>query len=307
MKEKLDNICQEIKFTLMAHILNPMWHSRIKRRRRRGKYSYAKVEHYLKKYHDFAKNLPIEEKAELSKGDDKIFSIWYQGEQNAPKLVKLCFQRLKEIYGGRYVILDSESISEWVDLPDYIWKKWNEGKISKAHFSDICRVALLYQHGGMWFDATDYLTSKVPEWIEEADLFIYQEGNRITPGTLIQSCFMRAKKGHPLFGAWLKMIYKYWKEEDRLVHYFLLHYLLRFLVENNPDISRLYYTMPQIDQTPTHNLWHYNCDMPYSPEKYQELTEDTFFQKTTFKSKRAETPIAGTMADYIINGITEKN
>ena len=303
MTDFLDNIFQEIKFTLLGHILNPFWNPRIKRRRVRGKHSYAKVRHYLEKYWTFIKGLqPKDIPTTLLKGEDKIFSIWFQGEEKAPELVKVCFKRLKDTYGNRFVVLDSKTIWEWITLPASIKSKYEAGKITHAHFSDICRVALLYQNGGMWFDATDFLTHRVPQWIEDADLFIYNEGNTITPGTFIQSCFMRAKKGHPLMGMWLDFIYEYWDKENKLIHYFLLHYMLRFMVENNDNAAALFNAMPNINQDPTHVLWYFHQNDPYSDTLYEIDTQGSFFQKTSFKGKNAKKPVPKSVADTIMAG-----
>lgn len=303
-KKKYNSFFEEVKFVLQAHVFNPIWEPRIKRRRRRGKYTYAKVERYLSRYKGYVENLSIAEPASLinEEKEEKIFSIWFQGEESAPPLVKICFRRLKDVYGERFMVLDSKSIWDWITLPEYIKNKWESGLITPAHFSDICRVALLYQNGGMWFDATDFLTSKVPQWIEDSDLFIYLEGDRITPGTLVQSCFMRARKGHPLFKAWLDFIYHYWENEERLIHYFLLHYLLRYMVDHNPAVKNLFLSMPQVKQDPTHILWHEHRNLPYSEELYREDTKDTFFQKTSFKRKQSREIQKGSVAEKILSG-----
>ena len=294
------------KFILFAHILNPFWEGRVERRSRRNYYNYRRVAAYLKKYLPFVENLEVEDITQWKKGQGenpqpgKIYSIWFQGEENAPELVKVCFERMKKAYGDRYVILDKESIKDFIRLPQHIWQKWEEGKMKAAHFSDICRVALLYQHGGMWFDATDYLTSKVPQWIEEADVFIFRDGPRFTPQKFIQSCFMRAKKGHPLYKAWLDFLSEYWLHEDTTIDYFLLHFMLRFLVDNNKEVNRLFYEMPQVPQTPTHLLWHLHRAHPFSEDLYKECTKDTFFQKTSFKELHAIDPLPGSVAEFII-------
>lgn len=300
--ECLKSIKRNARFIVFAHILNPLWSSREKRRNRRFTESYRRVESYLNKYRDFVKELsvaPVEGPA--AESGDKIFTIWYQGEENAPELVKICFKRLRQVYGDRVVVLDRETIYDWTDFPDYIKNKWEAGLITPTHFSDICRVELLYRHGGMWFDATDYLTSPVPDWIEKSDLFIYNTGNVITPQTLIQSCFMRARKGHPLFAMWREAMFEYWRQENKLIDYFLLHYMLRFIVENNEEARKEFYAMPQIPQDPTHILWHRYHSAPYTDELYRESTKDTFFQKTNYKHKRARKPVAGSVADYIVN------
>ena len=295
------SMARNIRFSLMGHILNPLWWPRIKRRQRREKYRYERAAHYLSRYHDAIISLPFEDRRDNDRSSERIFTIWFQGLHEAPKLVSVCIERLRNVYGNRVVILDSTNLREWVELPDYIWQKWEAGVITRAHFSDLCRIAMLYQHGGMWFDATDFLTSRVPEWVEKDDMFLYAAGDVVTPHSLIQSCFMRACKGHPLFGAWLHAMEEFWKEEDKVVDYFLLHYMLRYMVENNPQAAKLFAAMPSVDQDPTHILWFEHHKAPFSQELYDRDTKDAFFQKTTFKTSDAYRPKPGTVADYIVN------
>ena len=39
-------------------------------------------------------------------------------------------------------------------MPDYIIRKQQSGEIDLTHFSDILRMMLLAQHGGIWMDST---------------------------------------------------------------------------------------------------------------------------------------------------------
>lgn len=294
---------QNLKFNITGHVLNPLWWPRLKRRDRRGLCSYRRAEAYLKQFLPMVKAIVPEPMPAPDRADERIFSIWFQGEENAPRLVKSCMERLRKVYGDKYVVLDGNTLFEWIQLPDFIVRKWKEGKITHAHFSDICRVELLYRYGGMWFDSTDFLTSRPPERVEDADMFIFHAGKVVTPQSQIQSCFMRAIKGHPVFGAWRKLIFAYWEKENHVAEYFLLHYMLRFLLENNPAIAEIYSQMPEVEQDPTHRLWFGHLNDPYTPEAYRKLTEDTFFQKTTFKFKEARNPVPGSMAEAIVNNI----
>ncbi|MCH5229350.1 MAG: hypothetical protein J1F12_05070 [Muribaculaceae bacterium] len=288
-------------FILNGHILNPFWHDRVKRRTRRNYYNYKRVAAYLRKYLPFIDSLKVEKDNSKDTWEEKIFSIWWQGEENAPKIVKICFERLRNLYKEKFIVLDDSNIRQWVKLPDFVWEKWEKGQILRANMSDICRIALLLQHGGMWFDATDYLTSEVPEWIEKCDVFLYIAGERFTPEKFVQICFIRGKKNNPLLKLWLDFILKYWEEEDFIIDYFLHQFMLRFLVENNKEVAELFYSMPQVSQTPTHLLWHLHKNDNYSETLYQDCTKDTFFQKTCHKASEATFPKEGSVADYIVN------
>lgn len=296
------SIKNKIKYVWFAHILNPIWLPRVTRRNKRFNVKYSNTKKGLLKYKNFIESLVIDNTPEFEPNPEEfIFSIWFQSENEAPPLVKACFRRLRLFYGEKVKILDSVSLKEVLNLPEYIWEKWEKGIITNAHFSDICRIELLYQYGGMWFDATDYMTSPVPDWIIELDLFMFASGNTITPTTLVQSCFIRARQKNPLLGAWRQFIFEYWKNENRLLDYFLLHYMLRYMVENNKNIAALFIEMPIIDQDSTHVLWYKHRDDKYSPQLYTNATKDSFFQKTNFKMKSALKPISGSIAEHIIN------
>lgn len=94
---------------------------------------------------------------------ERAFSIWFQGQNAAPDIVKACFRSVKHHFAGEFVVLDHKNLDNWIEPPGYIVDKWREGKIGAAHIADICRVELLYQYGGWWFDATDFLTSPTRE------------------------------------------------------------------------------------------------------------------------------------------------
>ena len=81
-----------------------------------------------------------------------------------PPIVQSCFQSLCSHAGNHLVhLITQENISKYVTIPDYILRKVQEGKISFTHFSDILRMCLLYEHGGLWIDATVYVSEPIPE------------------------------------------------------------------------------------------------------------------------------------------------
>ena len=49
--------------------------------------------------------------------------------------------------------------------------------MSKAHFSDLLRCILLSLYGGLWFDASVFLTGDIPSYIFKSDFFMYRRDN----------------------------------------------------------------------------------------------------------------------------------
>ncbi len=294
-------ICKAEIFT-KGHLLNPLWHSRLERRRTRGEAIANAVCRYLGSYRGFIEGLTVES---VEKDASRhIFSIWFQGEQAAPPLVKACWESVRRNCPEPLTILDSESVFDWIDLPEHVVSKWKEGKIRPAHFADICRLALLVRYGGVWVDATDYVSAEFPQWLWESDFFVYLSGDRQRGcHSFIQNCFIRAERGSFLAGAWLSLIYEYWKREDGPMDYFIHQLLFKMLVENNALAAKEFEKMPHLCQDPTHEVWFAHADDAFDPEKWNEMTSAALFQKTEFKSRLATDPLPGTNAYHLINEI----
>lgn len=300
-----------LKFLWKGHIINWLWRDKLKRRIIRnnafGEYKMS----YLQRYADFAKSLrpesSVSRESEIPE-NEKIFTLWFQGEENAPDIVKKCFKSIRDRYGDRFVVLTDKNLYDYITLPDYIMKKWEEKKIVPANFSDLVRIELLYQHGGYWFDATDFLTGMIPEFIRKSPFFMYVTSDVYFPHMFVQTCFMRSVKKDPLMGIWRALVHEYWKKEEMACEYFLVHMLLKLLVTVNPDAEALFRRMPKVTMDATHVLWHKIGNQPFDEAVYEKMLQEAFFQKCSYKKQRrgVNEIIPGSLADYVINGPEQK-
>ncbi|MCT4397413.1 methanolan biosynthesis protein EpsI [Pediococcus ethanolidurans] len=137
--------------------------------------------------------------------DDKtIWTAWLQGEKNAPKAVKLCFESMRKNSGDfNLVIITSNNLKDYIDIDDELLKSFKKGEVSAAHLTDYIRVLLLKKYGGVWIDATLYLVKPLPDSIWEGKLLIWNQIQDLTGGNLYASIpfvenfsngFMVAKK-----------------------------------------------------------------------------------------------------------------
>lgn len=282
-----------------GHILNWFWRSREKRRAVRSDVLATAIPRYFKRYLPAAAAIK-ERKVVKDDNNEKIFTIWLQGEENAPDLVKACFRSVRKNCKQELVVLDEATLNQYITLPDIIWKKRSEGKIKNAHFADICRVELLYEHGGLWLDSTGFATAPIPDWIIKEDFFVYMAGNKVgSPYSFMQNCFIRARKGAYLLDAWRAMILDYWIHENHSFDYFMHQLLFKTLVMNDPRAKKYFAEMPHIDQDPTHALWWAYADKPFNQKVFDEVTSGAFFQKTTYA--QAKNPLKGSFADVMVN------
>lgn len=302
LSRALGRLVMQTQLVIQGHILNPVWHDRETRRQRRYSATLKSAMRYLRRYAPQISAVKVPPRPVERDEPERAFTIWFQGEENAPELVKACFRSMRRHLSQEVVVLDENTLFDWITLPDYIVERWKRGEILHTQFSDICRVALLYEHGGLWFDATDFVTRPVPEHIMDEDFFIYMAGEKIRGSyAFIQSCFIRGRKGNPLLGIWLEADYIYWKEESSKIDYFVHHLLFRLACEVNPTAAALIERMPHEDQDPTHALWGDHCMDTYSERTFGRLTGEAFFQKTNYKDKRLRDMPADSMAAYILN------
>lgn len=316
---------------LRGHVLNWPWRSRLERRRARGAATRDAVCAYLDRYVPEFLGMPYTPAADAGQtapygsrqqvpdssgqtapgnpiqpvsGDsckERIFSIWLQGERSAPDIVKACWRSIRANSSRELVVLDSGSLGDWLELPPHVTDKWRRGLIKPAHFTDICRVALLYRYGGYWMDATDFLPAELPEWIDDRDFFVYMSGERLRGWyAYIQNCFIRARRGNYLLALWLNAMLVYWSHEDSAIDYFVHQLLFMKAVESDPRAAELFAAMPKLVQDPTHELWFGNASKPFDPELFRSLTAAAAFQKTEYKSADAVSPRPGSFADAMM-------
>lgn len=292
----MNYICFKLKKVLLNRLFVPFWKNKKQRWVRRNRITAELSEQFLKDMPIVVPENCIPER--MSK--EYIFSIWLQGEEQAPKIVKSCWDSIRRHCTEELIILDAESISQWIELPEGFLKRWRAGKIKACHVADLCRVELLWKYGGYWMDATDYICHPIPEFINKEPFFMYMsdEGWNF----FIQNCFIRSYAHHPIMGAWREIIRAYWEQHTRAFDYFLPHRLFRHMVLKDSRISEMFSKMPQICHDCTHSLWWGYRDKPFDEKIFREITSESAFQKLEYKSLSARKPHPGTFADYVVNG-----
>lgn len=291
------------RFRLLVegHLLNPVWDGEERHRARRCKaFGRILMDYMRKNWLQAAADVPVTPVIR-NDSEERIFTLWLQGEEQAPDIVKSCFASIRKHCTQPLVILDGKSIFDWITLPETIVEKYRAGKIKPAHFADICRVELLHTYGGYWLDSTCYVSAPIPAWITEHDFFVFMAGEKVHGNySFIQNCFIRARKGSYLLEAWRAMILEFWLHEDRRVDYFQHQVMFRTLVTYNATAAKLFGEMAQLDQYPTHLYLYEYKDRPYDEKVLQKAAEEGFFyQKTSYRD--LENIVPGSFADHLVH------
>lgn len=216
-------------------------------------------------------------------GSSTIWVCWFQGMEEAPELVKMCYKSLKKYNGDHDIcVLTDENIGSYVKFPSYIERKYQEGKIKRPHYSDMLRAAILYCYGGIWVDATMLFVESIPQFIWDSDLFAFKFDPQ---GARYQACssqFIRGGVGNEILRRTLMGLFKFWKNHDKLISYYLFHYVLGCAVDSDSKLQQEFNEIPLLPAVDNHVLqWRFFEH--YTDLEWDLIKRTSFVHKLSYK------------------------
>jgi hypothetical protein len=242
------------------------------------------TDYFAQKYIPLIENLSQKEIA--VENPETIWQFWDNPSgRTTPAIVKASIESVEEFKGSfEHKVLNNYTIENYSDLPGYILDKFNKKQMDYAHFSDLLRLNLLKNHGGIWMDATDYMTNFVPEHVVRQDFFVFLIGDLTGfPYSFVQNCFIRSKKCSFLCEAWYEICVKYWENEAKRFDYFQHQLMFKSLVSENPIAKKLFAEMPHISEDETHQLVGNKLFEKFDAKEWERIKKVSFFQKTTYR------------------------
>ena len=230
-----------------------------------------------------------------------IWQYWGQGVDSAdlPDIVKLCFKSVDNNSGEYSIIrLDDNSIQDYLDLPDFVWEKRANPQFKHAFFADLLRLALLDIYGGVWLDATIYLSSPLSNLTSQTDFFMYQRDaaktereewvlfNRHyfswedTHKINVLNSIIYAKKNSYVIHTCFNLLLNFWRTQDHIPHYFFFQIMFDSLINN--QLSD--YQCEVIDDTQTHLLLKV-LDKRFDENYLQKIISHTNTHKLSYNKK----------------------
>lgn len=258
-------------------------------------------QHFSKKYLKVLKQFDEQEKKELQHMERKtVWLFWWQGEESMPFLVKKCYESTKRyLKDWEIVLITEKNYNLYAEFPTYISDKLHKD-ITLTHFSDLLRLELLIKHGGLWLDATVLCTSgDIPKSILKSDLFVYRAQKPGADGraTTMSSWMMWAKTNNRILMATQAMLYAYWKRNNELSEYFLLHHFMTIAMDfYKEDASKI----PPFCNSVPHILLLHLFDK-YDEKYWNDLKQMTCFHKLSYKLDKEKCKVIGTYFDVILN------
>lgn len=221
-----------------------------------------------------------------------VWIFWAQGFDGAPIFVRENLKHTKKILSSDYVVhaLDLNDVLKLVNVPNYVLDKYYSGKIKQAFFSDVIRFYLLDKFGGLWLDATVYLTqNEIPNDIRTADHFIFQDSrfsiddtsnakNVLTyiPGS---SWLIYSRCGD----YWVSSVYEalnyYLANFNTISYYYTAHLIMGMFFEIHP---KWYKEMPKYDNQAPHMVQNL-MSKPFDANLMDKALDSSFAHKLSYK------------------------
>ena len=213
---------------------------------------------------------------------DIVWVCWLQGMENAPAVVRACYESLtRNLVGKDIRLVDEGNRRQYVQFPDFIEERWKKKQIPPAPFADLLRLELLIKYGGTWIDSTvlcsgaDYRREYL-----DADLFFFQYKRPASaPFGGISNWFITSCTNNPLLLTLRDMLYAYWQEFRSLPEYFIFHCLFEMIAEARPaEVMAMPY-----GYSPNCHVLQRHWGEKFDQEKWDKLLAKVKFHKLTYR------------------------
>lgn len=216
----------------------------------------------------------------------KVWSMFWQGEENADKLFKMCIDSARRHTGHDVITLSEENYSKYFEIPEHILEKYEEGKIAVQHICDLMVMSIMAEEGGVFTGATvwwsqdkgeDFL--RIPFYVPRA----VTERKFLMSRSRWTGYFLAGNKEFPLFPFVRDCLHEYWKNCDKAVDYLMMDYLFELAYRIIPCVREYLDSMPEKNNMLRNELIN-DLATVYDEENFKKYTEgDTFLYKLSWK------------------------
>lgn len=242
-----------------------------------------------------------------------VWCCWWQGVENLPELVAMCNQRLEQVLPRDKTelhMITLDNYKNYVDIPDYIIRKFEHGLMSMTALSDVLRVMLLRKYGGFWIDSTVLISDNFPIDFISGKFFtqkMYDPDKWRREACKGRWCgfLMAGPKEHIIFRYLEDAFLQWWKDYDCVIDYVILDYFLLAAYKTVTCIKE------EIDSVPDNNIDIFEMykvlHLPYSQELMARLRKNNTLHKLTYKIDLIRETLDGqqTLYGYLLDAIAK--
>ena len=234
-----------------------------------------------------------EKEEETTEFPKMIWTMWQQGEAQIPETVQTSMKTIKDFAKRndcKFYLLTDENLADFINIPSDITDKYKKKELSAAHYSDIIRFSLLYKYGGIWMDATLFISPYATLEMFEGDFFTLNhppigtnQMERTVGDFKWAGFFLAGKKGKPYFKH-IRDLYIYFiRKYPVFIHYLMLDYFILSEYKLNDEFKNLVDELPVL--APAERVWFLrdHANDIFDENVWTEVLKTTPIMKTTYK------------------------
>lgn len=198
--------------------------------------------HLEKCRHILLSDIEIKPSFARNKDSKIVWVCWLQGWELAPKTVNICLKSVREhILDGELILIDLRNISEYVTIDPFVNLSFKNGDISAANYTDFIRLMLLYEHGGLWVDATIFFTHdfRIGDIKNNFYSIRRQYDYPYVTRNLWSNFFIYSARGNKYFFYTYNVMLSALRSERKLINYFLMDHIFKFCFLNFSEFRHL--------------------------------------------------------------------
>lgn len=220
--------------------------------------------------------------------ENKIWMCWWQGIDNAPDIVRRCVDSVRRNAGGREVIIiTNNNMDQYVQIPGWFLELSRNRVVSRTHLSDLLRMSLLAEHGGMWLDATFYCVGPLEGGVYDAPLWTIKRPDylhaSVACGQFANYSLGCDTENRRIFATIRDFYLEYWRREKFLVDYLLTDYLIVLAAKYDSKIAKAFSEV--VSNNPKCDELIKVLGEPFNQAKWDSLKSDTDLFKLTWKQQ----------------------
>lgn len=211
---------------------------------------------------------------------ENVFTFWWQGFDELPEVVKLCNDSLiNNLNGLNVVMIDKNNITKYIEIPDYIYQRVQNGEMSLSHFSDIVRMSLLIKYGGMWIDSCLFVLKPL-RISNELTMCRFPINTSLCDG---KWCFgqISVSPGHKLMRYMYDCLTEYWRRFNAPIDYLMFDAFMMTAYKEFDDIKseidKFEITSPDLHKS------RYLFDQPAEDAVFKNFISDNQFLSLTWR------------------------
>lgn len=216
-----------------------------------------------------------------------IWTLWMQGYENAPELVKSTIDSIRkfaELNNFQFILLEENTIEKYIVFPKLIKEKMDLGAIDYTKISDILRVSLLAKYGGTWVDATIYMKEEFDSSLLLQNYYTIKTGGIEDYSPNISNNRWKGfflSGNSSLFSFTRDFFFEYYSRYDIAVDYLLIDYIFDMAYKYDEKIKN---QMLELEKSNPNLFWlESHLGDKFDQKVWDNIIETTKVFKTTYK------------------------